>query len=195
MAEVKLRGIIMRFGYARVSTIEQNLSLQTDALKAAGCDEIITDEASGKNANRPGLTNLLNNKLRAGDELVVWRLDRLGRSLKELIELINDFENKGIKFNSLTESINTSTTSGKLIFNIFASLAEFERNLIRERTVAGLAAARARGRLGGRPEIAKTKINAALQLYNKKESTINEICKVIGISKATLYKYIESVKP
>jgi len=195
MAEVKLRGIIMRFGYARVSTIEQNLSLQTDALKAAGCDEIITDEASGKNANRPGLTNLLNNKLRAGDELVVWRLDRLGRSLKDLIELINDFENKCIKFNSLTESINTSTTSGKLIFNIFASLAEFERNLIRERTVAGLSAARARGRLGGRPGVAKTKINAALQLYNKKESTINEICKAIGISKATLYKYIESVKP
>ncbi|HLX53257.1 MAG TPA: recombinase family protein [Aquella sp.] len=185
----------MRFGYARVSTIEQNLSLQTDALKAAGCDEIITDEASGKNANRPGLTNLLNNKLRAGDELVVWRLDRLGRSLKDLIELINDFENKCIKFNSLTESINTSTTSGKLIFNIFASLAEFERNLIRERTVAGLSAARARGRLGGRPGVAKTKINAALQLYNKKESTINEICKAIGISKATLYKYIESVKP
>lgn len=183
----------MKFGYARVSTIEQNLSSQTDALKAAGCDEIITDEASGKNANRPGLTNLLNNKLRAGDELVVWRLDRLGRSLKDLIELINDFENKGIKFNSLTENINTSTTSGKLIFNIFASLAEFERNLIRERTLAGLSSARARGRLGGRPGIAKTKINAALQLYNKKELTVNEICKTIGISKATLYKYIAKI--
>lgn len=180
----------MKFGYARVSTLEQNLSLQTDALKAAGCDEIITDEASGKNANRPGLTNLLTNKLRSGDELVVWRLDRLGRSLKDLIELISTFENKGIKFNSLTENINTSTTSGKLIFNIFASLAEFERNLIRERTVAGLAAARARGRLGGRPGIAKTKINAAIQLYNKKKLTINEICNTIGISKATLYKYI-----
>jgi DNA invertase Pin-like site-specific DNA recombinase len=182
----------MKFGYARVSTIEQNLSLQTDALKAAGCNEIITDEASGKNANRPGLTNLLNNKLRAGDELVVWRLDRLGRSLKDLIELVNNFESKGIKFNSLTESINSATTSGKLIFNIFASLAEFERNLIRERTIAGLSAARARGRLGGRPSVAKTKINAALQLYNKKELTINEICKTIGLSKATLYKYKDS---
>jgi DNA invertase Pin-like site-specific DNA recombinase len=180
----------MRFGYARVSTIEQNLSLQMDALKAAGCDEVITDEASGKNANRPGLTNLLNNKLRAGDDLVVWRLDRLGRSLKDLIELVNNFENKGIKFNSLTESINTGTNSGKLIFNIFASLAEFERNLIRERTVAGLSAARARGKLGGRPRIANTKINAAVQLYNQKKLTIDEICKTIGISKATLYKYI-----
>ncbi|MCE3269013.1 MAG: transposon DNA-invertase [Burkholderiales bacterium] len=177
----------MRFGYARVSTLEQNLSLQVDALKVAGCDEIITDESSGKNANRPGLTNLLNNKLRSGDEFIVWRLDRLGRSLKDLIELINDFENKGIKFNSLTENINTSTTSGKLIFNIFASLAEFERNLIRERTVAGLSAARSRGRLGGRPKVANTKINAAVQLYNQKELTINEICKTIGISKATLY--------
>jgi DNA invertase Pin-like site-specific DNA recombinase len=193
MATSKIMGVNMRFGYARVSTLEQNLSLQIDALKAAGCDDIIKDEASGKNTNRPGLTNLLNNKLRTGDELIVWRLDRLGRSLKELIELINDFENKGIKFNSLTESINTGTSSGKLIFNIFASLAEFERNLIRERTIAGLNSARARGRLGGRPGIDKTKINAALQLYNKKELTINEICKTIGISKATLYKYIDKI--
>lgn len=180
----------MRFGYARVSTFEQNLNLQTDALKATGCDEIITDEASGKSANRPGLTKLLQDKLRAGDELVVWRLDRLGRSLKDLIILINDFENKNIKFTSLTENIDTSTNNGKLIFNIFASLAEFERNLIRERTLAGLSAARARGRLGGRPKIKDTKINAAVQLYNKKELTVNEICKTIGISRRTLYKYL-----
>lgn len=180
----------MRFGYARISTLEQNLNLQTDALKAAGCDEIITDEASGKNANRPGLNKLLCDKLRNGDELVVWRLDRLGRSLKDLIALVADFESKGIKFTSLTENINTSTNNGKLIFNIFASLAEFERNLIRERTLAGLSAARSRGRLGGRPGIEKTKINAAIQLYHKKELTINEICKTIGISKGTLYKYL-----
>lgn len=182
----------MRFGYARVSTLEQNLDLQLDALTSAKCDEVITDEASGKNANRPGLTKLLQDKLRKGDELVVWRLDRLGRSLKDLIELVNDFESKGIKFTSLTENINTSTNNGKLIFNIFASLAEFERNLIRERTMAGLSAARARGKVGGRPNISNTKINAAIQLYNKKELTIEEICKTISISRRTLYKYLNS---
>lgn len=180
---------MMKFGYVRVSTLEQNPSLQLDALKAAGCDEIITDEISGKSANRPGLNDLLN-KLRVGDELLVWRLDRLGRSLQNLIELINDFDSKGIKFKSLTENIDTSTNNGRLIFNIFASLAEFERNLIRERTIAGLSAARARGRLGGRPNADKSKIDAAVQLYNKKELTVEQICKAIGISKGTLYKYI-----
>lgn len=179
----------MRFGYVRVSTLEQNPNLQIDALKAAGCDEIIKDEVSGKNAIRPGLEALLS-KLRSGDELLVWRLDRLGRSLANLIELINQFEQKGIKFKSLTENIDTSTINGKLIFNIFASLSEFERNLIRERTIAGLSAARARGRLGGRPTVNPPKIEAALQLYNKRELTVNQICKAIGISKGTLYKYI-----
>jgi len=179
----------MRFGYARVSTLEQNPSLQIDALEAAGCDEIITDEASGKSAIRPGLDNLLN-KLRSGDELLVWRLDRLGRSLKSLLELINYFDKTDIKFKSLTENIDTSTLNGKLIFNIFAALSEFERNLIRERTMAGLSAARARGRLGGRPTAKKAKIEAAIQLYDKKELTIDQICKVIGISRGTLYKYL-----
>lgn len=181
----------MKLGYARVSTIEQNLSLQTDVLKDFGCTEIFTDEASGKSANRRGLNTLLN-KLRSGDEVVVWRLDRLGRSLKDLIKLINDFEAKGIKFHSLTENIDTATNNGKLIFNIFASLAEFERNLIRERTLAGLSAARSRGKLGGRPKVDNSKIEAALQLYNKRELSIEQICKVVGIAKGTLYKYIKN---
>jgi DNA invertase Pin-like site-specific DNA recombinase len=180
----------MKFGYARVSRLEQSLALQKDALTAAGCDEIITDEVSGVRTERPGLNQLLI-KLRAGDELIVWRLDRLGRSIKHLIELINEFNNKGIVFRSLTENIETTTNNGRLIFNIFASLAEFERNLITERTLAGLAAARARGRKGGRPKVNSLKIESALQLYHKKELTIDQICKVIGICRGTLYKYID----
>ena len=179
----------MKFGYARVSRLEQNPALQNDALKAAGCDEIITDEISGATVQRPGLDSLLT-KLRPGDELIVWRLDRLGRSLRHLIDLVNDFNNRGIIFKSLTENIETSTNNGRLVFNIFASLAEFERNLIRERTMAGLSAARARGSKGGRPVADKSKVNAALQLYHKKELTIDQICKAIGISRGTLYKYI-----
>ena len=179
----------MKFGYARVSRLEQNPALQNDALKAAGCDEIITDEISGATVQRPGLDSLLA-KLRPGDELIVWRLDRLGRSLRHLIDLVNDFNNRGIIFKSLTESIETSTSNGRLVFNIFASLAEFERNLIRERTMAGLSAARARGRKGGRPVANQSKIDAALQLYQKRELTIDQICKAIGISRGTLYKYI-----
>lgn len=179
----------MKFGYARVSRLEQNPSLQNDALIDAGCDEVITDEISGATVQRPGLDNLLT-KLRPGDELIVWRLDRLGRSLRHLIDLVNDFNNRGIIFKSLTENIETSTNNGRLVFNIFASLAEFERNLIRERTMAGLSAARARGRKGGRPVANQSKIDAALQLYQKRELTIDQICKAIGISRGTLYKYI-----
>jgi DNA invertase Pin-like site-specific DNA recombinase len=180
----------MKFGYARVSTLEQNLQLQTDALKVAGCHEIVTDEISGSTVERPGLNKLLE-KLRYGDELIVWRLDRLGRSIRHLIELINGFNNKGIIFRSLTENIETSTNNGRLIFNIFASLAEFERNLIRERTMAGLSAARARGRKGGRQPKDKSKVAAAIQLYNKRELSVEQICKAIGISRGTLYKYLK----
>lgn len=179
----------MKFGYARVSKMEQNLSLQLDALNNAGCEEIITDEISGVISSRPGLTNLLG-KLRKNDELMVWRLDRLGRSLSDLINLVNDLSQKGIKFSSITESIETSTNNGRLIFNIFASLAEFERNLIRERTLAGLAAARSRGRLGGRPKISQDTIDAAITLYEKKEYSIDQICKIVNISRGTLFKYI-----
>jgi DNA invertase Pin-like site-specific DNA recombinase len=186
----------MKFGYARVSKLEQNLDLQKDALLNAGCLEanIITDETSGANTERPGLNNLLTNKLRSGDELIVWRLDRLGRSIRHLIELINNFNDNGIVFRSITENIETSTNNGRLIFNIFASLAEFERNLIRERTLAGLSSARARGRLGGRPNAKQAKIDAAIQLYNKRELTVDQICKAVSISRGTLYKYLNPSK-
>ena len=182
----------MKFGYARVSKLEQNLDLQKDALRSVGCleENIITDEISGANTERPGLNNLLTNKLRRGDELVVWRLDRLGRSIRHLIELINKFNDDGIIFKSITENIETSTNNGRLIFNIFASLAEFERNLIRERTLAGLSSARARGRLGGRPNAKQANIDAAIQLYNKRELTVDQICKAVSISRGTLYKYL-----
>ena len=180
----------MKFGYARISRLEQNLNLQRDALVACGCEEIITDEVSGSKTERPGLNKVLE-KVRSGDVLVVWRLDRLGRSLKHLIELVNQFNQKGIIFKSLTENIETQTNNGRLVFNIFASLAEFERNLIRERTLAGLSSARSRGRVGGRPIANQSKVDAAIQLYRKKELTVDQICKVIGISRGTLYKYIK----
>ena len=179
----------MKFGYARVSSLEQSLNLQIDALTAAGCDDIVSDEISGSSLERPGLNKLLE-KLRKNDELIVWRLDRLGRSIRHLIELINTFQEKGIIFRSLTENIETSTNNGRLIFNIFASLAEFERNLIRERTLAGLSAARARGRLGGRKPKDEASIAAAIQLYDKRELNLDQICKAIGISRGTIYKYL-----
>ena len=141
----------MKVGYARVSTLEQNLDLQIDALKKEGCEKIITDEISGSVADRVGLSKV-KELLRKGDTLVVWRLDRLGRTLKHLIEWVHDLSDKGIGFKSLQETIDTTNSSGKLIFHIFGALSEFERNLIRERTQAGLAAARARGRQGGRPQ-------------------------------------------
>ena len=180
----------MRIGYARVSTQEQNLDLQKDALKRAGCEKIIEDIASGKTENRSGLDRT-RELLRAGDVLVVWRLDRLGRSLKNLIELLTELEKQEIGFHSLQESIDTTSPGGKLVFHIFGALAEFERNLIRERTRAGLEAARARGRKGGRPK----KLNAqqralAIDLYSQKKFSIDEICLTVGISKPTLYAYI-----
>src|SRR5512147_779059 len=141
----------MLIGYARVSTTDQTLDLQKDALQKAGCDKIFTDTASGAKVERTGLDEALN-YVRPGDTLVVWRLDRLGRSLKHLIETITGLANREIGFKSLTEAIDTTTSGGKLIFHIFGALAEFERDIIRERTQAGLTAARARGRKGGRPK-------------------------------------------
>lgn len=183
----------MKFGYTRISTPDQQVNLQIDALLNYGIDKdnIFSDIVSGSKKERPQLNRLLD-RLRPGDEVVVWRLDRLGRSIKDLLELINDFNSKGIMFRSLTENIETTTNNGRLIFNIFASLAEFEKNLIRERTNAGLKSARARGKIGGRPTADKTKINVALELYNKKELEINKICEIVGISKGTLYKYINA---
>ncbi len=184
----------MKIGYARVSTIEQNLSLQRDALKAAGCGKIIEDKASGGKVKRDGLERALE-MLRPGDTLAVWRLDRLGRSLKHLIELMGELEGQGIGFQSTTEAIDTTTPGGKLVFHIFAALAEFERNLIRERTHAGLAAARARGRKGGRrPKLGEKQRALAIDLYRQKKQTVGEICTAVGISRMTLYRYVREAK-
>jgi len=180
----------MKIGYARVSTLEQNLALQQDALKAAGCERVIVEKASGAKADRSGLDRV-RELLRKGDVLVVWRLDRLGRSLRHLIELMTELEGAGIGFRSLTEAIDTTTSGGKLVFHIFGALAEFERNLIRERTRAGLDAARARGRKGGRRKKLGDKQRAlAVDLYRQKKHTIEEICRTVGISKPTLYAYV-----
>ncbi len=180
----------MKIGYARISTNEQNLSLQIDALKKADCAKIFHDQISGAKIQRPGLDEALT-YLREGDVLVVWRLDRLGRSLKHLIELVNFLEKQGIGFQSLQESIDTTTSGGKLIFHIFGALAEFERNLIRERTHAGLAAARARGKMGGRPKALDTKKTELLyRLYDEKKHSIQELCDLVGVSKSTLYSYL-----
>ena len=182
-------------GYARISTQEQNLDLQRDALKKAGCNRIITDKANGSVADRPGLIKL-KDTLREGDTLVVWRLDRLGRSLKHLIEFIYDLETEGIGFKSIKESIDTTTPTGKLVFHIFGALAEFERNLIKERSMAGLAAARARGRLGGRPKrLDINKRQLVVEMYRDRKRTVKEICQMAGISKPTLYKYLQEKIP
>lgn len=179
----------MHMGYARVSTADQNLDLQQDALLSAGCERVWTDTASGATTARPGLNAVLAT-CRTGDVLVVWKLDRLGRSLTHLVETVHELVARGIGFRSLQEQIDTTTSGGKLIFHIFASLAEFERDLIRERTMAGLTAARARGRTGGRPKgINDTKRKAALALKRDPNYTVQEICTIIGISRNTYYKY------
>jgi DNA invertase Pin-like site-specific DNA recombinase len=183
----------MLIGYARVSTDDQHLDLQRDALKEAGCERIVEEKASGAKAERAGLASLLN-ILRAGDSVVIWRLDRLGRSLKDLIQLVEQFESAGVGLRSLQEQIDTSSSGGRLVFHVFGALAEFERNLVRERTQAGLAAARARGRKGGRKKrLDNDKRALALQLYNAKQHTIPQICKMMGISKSTLYNYRDEV--
>jgi DNA invertase Pin-like site-specific DNA recombinase len=181
----------MKIGYARVSTLEQNPDLQHDALKKAGCKKIYTDNASGVKAERPALNEILE-FIRRGDCLVVWRLDRLGRSLKNLIEVVEDLENRKVGFMSLQEGINTTTAGGRLVFHLFGALSEFERNLIRERTCAGLAAARARGRMGGRKHKLKpAQVKTLRSMYDSRKHTIKEICKVMGISKPTLYEYLK----
>jgi len=182
----------MLIGYARVSTHDQTLALQQDALTKAGCNKIFTDTASGVKTDRNGLDKALS-YVRAGDTLVVWRLDRLGRSLPHLITMITSLEERGIGFKSLTENIDTTSSGGKLIFHIFGALAEFERNLIRERTTAGLSAARARGRKGGRPKgLTGRRLSIAQDLYNNPQNKIPEILQTLKISKATLYRYIKT---
>lgn len=174
-------------GYARVSTFEQTLDLQRDALDAAGAVSIYEDKASGKSADRPELLHCLK-ALRDGDTLVVWRLDRLGRNLQDLIRIVNELEERGIKFRSLKESIDTTGPAGKLVFHMFAALAEFERELVRERTLAGLEAARARGRKGGRPESLDAKQRqAVLAMMSGRVMSIAEIARQFNVSRSTLY--------
>jgi DNA invertase Pin-like site-specific DNA recombinase len=180
----------MLIGYARVSTGEQNLNLQTDALKQAGCEDVYTDEMSGSKAERPGLQKALG-FLRSGDTLVVWRLDRLGRSLKDLVQKVEELQKRGIGFRSLQESIDTTSSVGKFQFHVFSALAEFERDLIRDRTMAGLRSARARGRLGGRRRsLSSDQIKMASRLMKNKDVPIREICKTLRVSRTTLYRYV-----
>jgi len=183
----------MLIGYARVSTQDQTLDLQTDALTQAGCEKLFTDTLSGAKAERPGLQEAMHH-LRAGDTLVVWRLDRLGRTLKQLIATITDLSEQDIGFKSPQESIDTTTSGSKLIFHIFGALAEFEREIIRERTNAGLQAARARGRFGGRPKMQSLdpkKMALAKQLHDDRSRQVSEICATLQISKSTLYRYLQ----
>ena len=174
-------------GYARISTHEQTLDLQRDAMHSVGVDCIYEDQLIGKSIERPELQQCLK-ALREGDTLVVWRLDRLGRTLRDLIRIVNELDSRGIKFRSLTESIDTSGPAGKLCFHLFAALAEFERELIKERTLAGLAAARKRGHVGGRPRIFDEKMQrAALAMLSDKPMTVTEVAKHFDVSRSTIY--------
>jgi DNA invertase Pin-like site-specific DNA recombinase len=182
----------MIWGYARVSTQQQQLHLQLDALRAYGCQEVVKEKASALK-ERPALRELLN-QVQPGDTVVVWKLDRLGRSLKHLVELVLGFQEQQIQFVSLQDHLDTTTAQGRLMFNLFASLAEFERDLIRERTQAGLAAARARGRQGGRPpglsKEARSKAEAVKTLYLQNDKTAAEIGQLLGIGRSTVYRYL-----
>ena len=181
----------MKVGYARVSTLDQNLDLQTDALKKEGCKEIFEDHASGAKADRDGLRKALE-FMREGDTLVVWKLDRLGRSLKHLIDVINRLNDNKMYFKSVQESIDTASSGGKLIFHVFGALAEFERDMIRERTLAGIEAAKQRGRIGGRPKKLDEKmVEFARSMLDDKSNTVTDVCKALGITKSTLYRYLK----
>jgi DNA invertase Pin-like site-specific DNA recombinase len=184
----------MQIGYARVSTDDQNLDLQRDALQQAGCERVFEDTASGAKAERIGLVALME-ILRAGDTVVIWRMDRLGRSLKDLIALVERLEAVGVGLRSLQEKIDTTSSGGRLVFHLFGALAEFERNLIRERTQAGLTAARARGRHGGRKKrLDPAKQKMALRLYHERQHTVEEICRMMGVGRSTLYNYLNEAE-
>lgn len=186
----------MKIGSVRISKHEQNETLQIDALKAAGCEKWFVDKITGSKAERKGLHEALA-YVRSGDTFMVWKLDRAGRSLKHLIELLRSLQERGVEFMSLTEQIDTTTPGGKLVFHLMGALAAFERDLIRERTNAGLAAARARGRVGGRPRKLKTnkKIALARQMFADQSHSIPEICETLEISRATLYRYVKEAEP
>lgn len=178
-------------GYARVSTSEQNLNLQLDALNKYNCVKIFSDHISGTKQKRPELDNLFE-YIRPGDILVVWRLDRLARSLRHLIDLTHQLEEKNIQLISVTEKIDTTSSTGRFIFHMFASLAEFERNLIRDRVMAGLSSARARGRKGGRPRtITDEMIKTAQELWNSRAVSVAKICESVGMSKRSFYKVVD----
>jgi DNA invertase Pin-like site-specific DNA recombinase len=178
-------------GYARVSTADQQPQLQVDALHYAGCYRVFTETASGARSDRLVLEQVLD-QLRPGDTLVVWKLDRLGRSLRHLVDMVTGLADRGIGFRSLQEAIDTTTPGGKLVFHVFAALAEFERDLIRERTSAGLAAARARGRQGGRPSgLTGHKLQVAQQMYSSGQYTVAAIAKTLGVSRASIYRHLD----
>lgn len=178
------------YGYGRVSTLDQSPALQLDALKAAGCERIFRDKASGKLDRRPELDKLLE-ALLPGDTVVVWKLDRLGRSIKHLLAVVTDLGERGVGFRSLTEAIDTTTAGGRLVFHIFAALAEFEHALIVERTQAGLVAARARGRSGGRPlKMTPERVQLAREMYDSQRYTVDAIAKNLGVSRPTIYKHL-----
>lgn len=184
----------MLIGYARVSTSQQETFLQTDALKAAGCERIFEEKASGDQRERPQLMAALD-MMRAGDTLVCYRLDRVARSLRQLIETVEDLEARGIGFKSLNEQIDTTSAGGKLVFHIFGALSEFEKSLIRSRTMAGLEAARARGRVGGRPKaLDDDKLAVAKTLLANSDMTVAAVAKQIGTSPATLYRYLPAAR-
>jgi len=184
-----------RIGYARVSTEDLHLDLQRDALQQAGCGVIYEEAASGKNAARLELDQC-RKALRSGDTLVVWRLDRLGRSLPDLVQIVGDLDRSGIGFESLTEKIETNSAAGKLVFHVFAALAEFERSLIRERTHAGLAAARARGRSGGRkPKLGEKQLREIKALLRDPDIQVADVARRYGVSRTTLYKHVGAVPP
>lgn len=177
----------MKLAYGRVSRDDQNLDLQRDAFAKEGVDRVYLEKASGAKDDRPELARMMD-ALREGDTLVVWRLDRLGRNMKHLIATVEELERRGVAFVSITEKIDTSSATGRLIFYFFASLAEFERNLLRERTKAGLAAARARGRKGGRPSLPTDTVRLAQAVRNDPTANVSEACKRLGISRQTFYK-------
>jgi DNA invertase Pin-like site-specific DNA recombinase len=184
----------MLIGYARVSTVEQNLDLQLDALKKAGCEEVFVEKASGAQRDRPELKAALRHA-RKGDTIVVWKLDRLARSLRQLIETVEDLEGRKVGLRSLTEQIDTTTPGGRLVFHIFAALAEFERGIIRERTVAGLAAARARGaRPGRKPALGPKDIAAAKAMLRDPKIAIADVAKRLGVAPSTLYRHIPAAR-
>jgi len=181
-------GMAHLLGYARVSTTEQNSDLQVDELTAARCWKVWTDHASGALDRRPQLDEVLE-QLRPGDTLVVWRLDRLGRSLRHLIEVVTGLDERGVGFRSLRESIDTTTAGGRLVFHLFGALAQFEREIIRDRTVAGLTAARARGRVGGRPsKLSVEQVRQARRMYDARELTVEQIGAVLGVSRTSIYR-------